>query len=73
MSNGPQIACCVCGAVPVVRLAPPLCADCDPENERDAAALWREEHPETSVFDCDEATKSGYRQAAVVLTIQHRR
>jgi hypothetical protein len=28
--NGPQIVCCACGSERLVRMAPPLCARCDP-------------------------------------------
>ena len=27
---GPQIVCCACGSERLVRMAPPLCARCDP-------------------------------------------
>ena len=29
--------------------------------EREAAALWRRENPDMSVFDCDHAMKERYR------------
>ena len=34
--------------------------------EKRAADLWRKEHPDRSVFDCDEAEKDIYRNRALV-------
>lgn len=60
MTNGPQIVCCECGKMPPVRMAPPLCLNCDPELEREAAALWREENPDMSVFSVTQEMKLHY-------------
>lgn len=35
------------------------------ELERAAAALWRKENPDKSVFDCAEAEKQSYRKRAL--------
>lgn len=36
--DGPQIVCCACGSERLVRMAPPLCAKCDPSAPPDSAA-----------------------------------
>ncbi len=47
-----QAKCASCGSEYVVprKDAPPLCLPCDPDLDRRAALLWREENPDESVF-----------------------
>lgn len=33
-ADGPQVVCCACGKSPVVRFAPPLCQECDPNLQK---------------------------------------
>ena len=58
--NGPQLICCSCGRGHVRRMSPPLCLDCDPELEYRAAAMWKDDHPDMSVFDCTKKMKDLY-------------
>lgn len=63
----PQIVCCSCGRVPVVRMSPPLCLSCDPVLDWEAAELWRKENPEASVFKVSLEDKIKYARRILSL------
>jgi hypothetical protein len=56
----PVGACARCGSFDE------FCFECEPELERQAATLWRQENPDMSVFCCDREMKNRYRRRATL-------
>lgn len=48
--------CALCGT------SNEFCGECAPDLERKAAALWRSENPNMSVFACDSEMQNKYRR-----------